>query len=163
MTAMSHSHRTEFTTPSDREICMTRTFDAPRELVFDAWTSCAHLPHWMGPEVMQMIACEIDLRVGGAWRFVWRGPDGFELGLGGVYQEIVPPERLVSTEVMDGSPGESLSTLVLTENNGKTTITNTALYPSKEARDAMLASGMEGGVTEGFERLDAHLRQQREG
>lgn len=158
MTATNRSGKTTFTTPSEREIVITRVVDAPRELVFEMWTSCEHLPHWMGPAIMEMTGCQIDLREGGAWRFEWRSPDGFVMGMGGVYTEIAPPERLVSTEKMDGFPDEALSTLVLTVENGKTTITNTVLYPSRETRDAVLESGMQEGVSEGFDRLDEYLR-----
>lgn len=162
MTARDRIGETIFTTPSDREIVMTRVIDAPREAVFDAWTNCEHLPHWMGPAIMEMIACQIDLRVGGSWRFVWRGPDGFEFGMSGVYLEIDAPERLVSTESMDGFPGETQSVLVLTEQDGKTTITNTVVYPSKEVRDTLLESGMKDGVAEGYDRLEARLGQLRD-
>jgi uncharacterized protein YndB with AHSA1/START domain len=89
---------TTFTTPSDREVVMARVFDAPRRLVFDAWTSPEHLPHWMlGPSGWTMPVCEIDLRPGGAYRYVWRRSDGTEMGMGGVYKEIAPPERLIAT------------------------------------------------------------------
>jgi uncharacterized protein YndB with AHSA1/START domain len=152
---------TTFTTPSDREIVMTRLFDAPRALVFDAYTNPEHLPHWFGPRGWTLPVCEIDLRPGGSWRFVMRGPDGTEMGMSGVYQEIAPPERLVSTESFDDYPGETLNTLTLTEEDGKTTYTVTVLYPSKEVRDAVLASGMQEGAAESFDRLAEHLQTQR--
>ncbi len=159
MTVTHRGGSTTFATPTDREIVITRVVDAPRELVFEMWTSCEHLPRWMGPAVMEMTGCRVDLREGGSWRFEWRGPDGFELGMSGVYKEIAPPERLVSTEMMGGYSDELLSTLMLTEEDGITTIANTVLCPSKEIRDAMLASGMEDGVAEGFERMDEYLRE----
>jgi uncharacterized protein YndB with AHSA1/START domain len=150
---------TTFTTPSDREIVMTRVFDAPRLLAFEAWTNPEHLSHWMlGPAGWTMPVCEIDLRPGGAWHFVWRRSDGTEMGMRGVYREITPPERLVSTESWGGNWPETLNTLILSEEEGKTTITNTVLYPSKEARDAALETGMKDGVSKSFDRLAQHLR-----
>ena len=150
---------TTFTTPSDREIVMTRVVDAPRRLVFEAWTNPEHLPRWMlGPEGWTMPVCEIDLCPGGSWHFVWRRSDGTEMGMHGVYREIAPPERLVSTESWGGNWPETLNTLILSEEDGKTTITNTVLYPSKEARDAALKTGMKEGVSESFDRLAQYLR-----
>jgi uncharacterized protein YndB with AHSA1/START domain len=147
------------TMPTDREVAVTRVFDAPRRLVFEAWTSPEHLPHWMlGPEGWTMPVCEIDLRPGGAWHFVWRRTDGTEMGMRGVYREIKPPERLVSTESWGGNWPETLNTLVLTEEGGKTTATLTILYPSKEARDAALQTGMKDGMAPTFDRLDGYLR-----
>src|SRR6516164_2877868 len=138
---------TTFTTPSDREIVMTRVFDAPRRLVWEAWTSPEHLPHWMlGPSGWTMPVCEIDLRPGGTWHFVWRHDNGNEMGMSGVYLEIVPPERLVSTDSWGGDWPETLNTLVLTEEDGKTTVTQRILYPTKEARDAALRTGMKDGM-----------------
>jgi uncharacterized protein YndB with AHSA1/START domain len=158
MTAANKIGETTFTTPSDREIVMTRVFDAPRALVFDACTHPEHLPHWFGPRGWTLPVCEIDLRPGGAWRFVLRGRDGTEMGMRGVYQEIAPPERLVSTESFDDYPGETLNTLILSEEDGKTTYTVTVLYPSKEVRDAVLESGMQEGASESFDRLAEYLR-----
>jgi len=156
---MKNTERLQVTTPTEREIVMTRVFDAPRRLVFEAWTNPEHLPHWMlGPEGWTMPVCEIDLRPGGAWHFVWRRADGTEMAMSGVYKEVTPPERLVSTESWGGNWAETLNTLTLSEANGKTTITNTILYPSKEARDAALKTGMKEGVSQGFNRLDEYLR-----
>jgi uncharacterized protein YndB with AHSA1/START domain len=150
---------TRSTTPSDREIVMTRVVDAPRRLVFEAWTNPERVPHWMlGPEGWTMPVCEIDLRPGGAWHFVWRRSDGSEMGMRGVYREITPPERLVSTESWGGSWPETLNTLILSEEDGKTTITVTVLYPSKEARDAALQTGMTEGASHSFDRLAGCLR-----
>ena len=134
----------QITTPSDREIVMSRVFDAPRNLVFDAWTKPELLKRWLGVRGgWSMAVCEVDLRVGGAYRFVWRGPDGAEMGMGGVYREIVAPERLVATESFDDPwyPGEAVDTTVLVEEGGKTTATTTVLYESEEIRDAVLESG----------------------
>jgi uncharacterized protein YndB with AHSA1/START domain len=153
-----HSAATTLTTPSDREIVITRLVAAPRRLVFAAYTNPEHLPHWMlGPEGWTMPVCEIDLRPGGAWHFVWRRADGTEMAMRGVYQEIVPPERLVSTESWGGDWPETLNTLVLTEEDGKTTITQRVLYPSKDARDAALKTGMLEGASESFDRLAEYL------
>ena len=150
---------TTFTTPSDREIVMTRTFDAPRRIVWEAWTNPEHLPHWMlGPDGWTMPVCDIDLRPGGAWHFAWRHSDGTEMAMRGVYKEIVPPERLVSTESWGGDWPETLNTLILTEENGETTITLTVLFPSKEARDAALKTGMRQGTSLSFDRLARYLR-----
>src|SRR3954462_9852969 len=97
---------TTFTTPSDREIVITRVFDAPRRLVWEALTNPEHVPHWFGPRGWTLPVCQMDFRPGGAWRFVVHGPDGTDMGMRGVYQEITPPERLVSTESFDDYPGE---------------------------------------------------------
>ncbi len=153
-----HKAATTLTTPSDREVVVTRVVDAPRRLVFEAYTNPAHLPHWMlGPQGWTMPVCEIDLRVGGAWHFVWRRADDTEMEMRGVYQEIVPPERLVCTESWGGDWPETLNTLVLSEEAGKTTITQWVRYPSKEARDAALKTGMLEGASQSFDRLAEYL------
>ena len=158
MTTTSRTGVTTFTTPSDREIQATRAFNAPRELVFDAHTSPEHLPHWMlGPSGWTMTACEIDLRPGGAWRFAWRKDDGAEMELTGVYREVARPERVVNTESWGPDWPDTVNTLVLTEADGLTTMVSTSLYPSLEARDAALGSGMKEGMSLSFDRLDAHL------
>jgi len=144
------------TTPSEREIAMTRVFDAPRSLVFDAHTKPELVKRWLlGPPGWSMPICEIDLKVGGTYRYVWRKDDGTEMGMGGVYREIVAPERIVATERFDQSwyPGEAVGTLVLVEQSGKTTVTQTVRYESREARDAVLKSGMERGVAASYDRL----------
>jgi uncharacterized protein YndB with AHSA1/START domain len=136
---------------------MTRVFDAPRTLVFDAFTRPELLKQWLlGPPGWSMPVCEIDLRIGGRYRYVWRrDTDGTEMGCGGVYREIVPPERLVHTEQFDNPwyPGESLITALLDEQRGKTTLTATMLYESRDARDGILKSGMESGVAASYDRL----------
>ena len=150
---------TTVATPSDREIVVTRVIDAPRRLVFDAWTSPKHVPHWMlGPDGWTMPVCEIDLRPGGAYRFVWRNAEGVEMDIRGTYRCSTPPERLVSTESWGGDWPETHNTLVLSEAGGKTTLTVTVLYPSREARDAALATGMTGGMAQGYDRLETYLR-----
>lgn len=151
---------TRYTTPSDREFETVRVFDAPRQLVWDAWTNPEHVPHWMlGPEGWTMPICEIDLRPGGSWHFVWRKDDGAEIEMHGEYREVAPPERLVSTERWGGDWPETVNTLILSEENGKTTVTQTILYPSKEARDAATQTGMKDGIEPSFERLDNLLRK----
>jgi uncharacterized protein YndB with AHSA1/START domain len=153
-----HRAATTLATPSDREIVVTRVVAAPRRLVFEAYTNPEHVPNWMtGPEGWSMPVCEIDLRPGGVWHFVWRRADGTEMAMRGVYREIVPHERLVSTEAWGGDWPETLNTLLLSEEGGKTTISQRVLYPSKEARDAALKTGMLDGMTTTFERLDEYL------
>jgi uncharacterized protein YndB with AHSA1/START domain len=144
------------TTPSDREIAMTRVFDAPRHLVFEAYTRPELLKRWLGVHAGWSLAvCEIDLRVGGAYRYVWRGPNGEEMGMGGVYREVAPPERIVATERFDQSwyPGEAVGTIVMIEQGSRTTLTLTVRYESREARDAVLRSPMEQGVAAGYDKL----------
>ena len=159
MATADRASATTFTTPSDREIVMTRVFDAPRRLVFEAWTNPRHLPHWMlGPEGWTMPVCEIDLRPGGAWHFVWRRSDGTEMGMRGVYREVRPPERMVCTESWGGEWPETINTLTLTEKDGKTTMSQTVLYPSKDARDAAMKTGMQDGASISFDRLAEYLR-----
>ena len=152
------SHALEVTTPSDREIVMTRVFDAPRDLVFEAHSSCEHLSHWWGPRRYEVASCQVDFRPGGAWRIVHRNADGEEFGFRGEYREIVPPARIVWTFEFEGMPGHvSVETLTLEEHDGKTTLTATAVYDSVEDRDAMLETGMEAGAAETYDRLDEYL------
>ena len=145
----------KLTTPTDREIAMRRVFDAPRGLVFDASTKPEVLKLWFAPPGWSLAVCEIDLREGGAYRYVWHGDDGAEMGMGGVYREIVAPERIVNTESFDEPwyPGEALDTTVLVEQAGKTALTLTVLYESRDARDAVLKTGMERGVAAMYDRL----------
>jgi uncharacterized protein YndB with AHSA1/START domain len=148
------------TLPSDREIVMTRVFDAPRRLVFEAWTKPEHLTRWWGRRGSTLPVCEMDFRPGGAWRFVERGRDGGEHAFRGVYREIVPPERLVYTFEFEGMPGHvSIETLTFVEQDGKTTLVNTVLFESVEDRDGMLRSGMEAGAVETLDRLAEHLTE----
>ena len=153
---MKNTGTLKVTTPTGREIAMTRLFDAPRSLVFDALTKPELLQRWFfGPPGWSLVVCEIDLKVGGAYRYVWRGPDGTDMGMRGVYRDIVPPARIVQTESFDESwyPGEAMVTTVLVEQGGKTTLTMTVLYESREARDAVLKTPMEHGVAAGYDRL----------
>jgi uncharacterized protein YndB with AHSA1/START domain len=159
MTTETRAGETTFTTPSDLEIVMSRVVDAPRSLVFEAHTNPEHLPNWLtGPAGWSMPVCEIDLRPGGAWRFVWRQSDGSEMEMQGEYREVSPPDLVVSTESWGGNWPETLNTVALTEEDGKTRITQTILYPSKEARDAALGTGMKDGVTLSYNRLSDYLR-----
>jgi uncharacterized protein YndB with AHSA1/START domain len=154
---MTNEGNLKVTARGDREIVMTRAFDAPRTLVFDAFTKPELVKRWLlGPGGWSMPVCEIDLRVGGAYRYVWRNDsNGSEMGLGGVYREIVVPERVVSTEKFDQAwyQGEAVGTLVLIEQGGKTAVTQTMLYESPETRDTVLKSGMEKGVKASYDRL----------
>jgi uncharacterized protein YndB with AHSA1/START domain len=159
MTAANGGSVLTFTTPTDRKILITRVLDAPRSLVFDAYTKPEHLPQWMlGPEGWTMPVCEIDLRPGGTWHFVWRRSNGTEMEMQGIYQEVKPPERLVSTESWGGDWPETVNTVILTEENGKTTLTCSVLYPTKEARDAVLQTDMKEGVALSYNRLAVYLR-----
>jgi len=151
------------TMPSDREVQMTRVFDAPRHLVFDALTKPELLKRWFhGPPGWELVECEFDARVGGAYRYAWRGPDGVQMGLGGTLREIKAPERIVSTEKYDQSwyPGEAIGTIELAEKSGKTTLTMTVRYDSREARDVALKSGMDQGASAGYDSLALFLESQ---
>lgn len=156
MTARNNS-ATTLTLPTDREIAITRVFDAPRELVFDAWTSPEHVVRWWGPRRFTLPVCQIDLRPGGAWRHVLRGPDGKDYGFRGEYREILRPERLVYTESFDGVPAVALVTLVFENLGGRTRLLSTSLYDSVEHRNGHLNSGMEAGMRETLDRLAEHL------
>jgi uncharacterized protein YndB with AHSA1/START domain len=146
------------TLPSDREIVLTRVFDAPRRLVFEALTSCEHLKHWWGPRRYAIASCEMDFRPGGRYRIVQRGANGAEFGFRGAYREIVPPERIVQTFEFEGMPGHiSVETLTLVEQDGKTTYTSTSVFDSVQDRDGMLQSGMEEGASETMDRLAEYL------
>ncbi len=150
---------TTYTTPSDTEFVAVRVFDAPRALVWDVWNSPEHAPHWLlGPEGWTMPVCEVDLRPGGVWRMVWRQADGTEMEMKGVYREVVPPERVVRTEVWGPGWAETINAVAFSETDGKTTVTITVTYPSKEARDAAMATGMTRGMDMSFARADEYLR-----
>ena len=150
---------TTYETPTDTQVVITRVVDAPRRIVFDAWTNPKYVPRWLlGPPGWTMPVCEIDLRPGGTWHYVWRRTDGSEMAMHGSYKEVVPPERLVSTESWGPQWPETVNTLVLAESGGRTTITLTITYPSREARDAALQTGMKDGLEQGYVRLDALLK-----
>jgi uncharacterized protein YndB with AHSA1/START domain len=158
MTPMTGRDKLVVTTPGDRMIVMTRVFDAPRALVYDCHTRPELVRRWLlGPPGWSMPVCEIDLRVGGRYRYVWRSDEsGHEFGVAGVYRELVAPERIVHTELFDGAEmgGESLVTTTFAETAGRTTLTITMLMQSREARDEVLRSGMEGGVARSYDRLE---------
>lgn len=150
--------------PGKQEIVFTGVFDAPRELVFKAFTDPKLLPKWLGPKRMTMTVVETDLRRGGQWRFVHRAPDGTEYAFRGVYHEAVPPERVVRTFEFDGAPGHvSLEAVTFTENDGKTTLVGKSVFQAVVDRDANLAAGMEKGLTESMDRLAELLRELRRG
>lgn len=143
---------------------MTRVFDAPRRLVYDALTKPELVRRWLGVfGGHTMEVCEIDLKVGGKYRYVWRNKDESTMGMGGVFKEIVPQQRIVTTELFDEAwyPGEAMDTVTLTESGGRTTMTTTVRYESKEARDGVLKSPMDTGVAASYETLDSVLASLR--
>jgi uncharacterized protein YndB with AHSA1/START domain len=144
--------------PGKTSFSTRRVVDAPRALVFEAFTKCEHLKRWMGPARVTMVSCETDLRVGGRYRFVFRAPDGSEVGFSGEFKEIVPPERVVRTFVFEPMPdAAALETLELEEHDGKTTIKTTTVHKTVENRDGHVGSGLEAGMAEGYTRLDELL------
>jgi uncharacterized protein YndB with AHSA1/START domain len=151
---------TTYETPNDLEVVITRVVAAPRRAVFDAFTVPARIRQWLlGPPGWTMPVCELDLRVGGKWRYVWRKSDGVEMAMSGTVKEVRAPERVVTTERWGPEWPETINTLALTESGGKTTIKMTIHYPSKEARDAALATGMKDGMDMSFAGLDELLRK----
>ncbi len=145
---------TTVTTPTAREIVTERVFDAPRERVFATYTNPALIPQWWGPRRMTTTVDQMDLRPGGSWRFVMREADGPEIGFNGIYREVTPPERIVQTFEWEGMPGHVLvETHTFEELGERTRVKTTSLFHTTEERDGMLASGMEGGLTETHERL----------
>ena len=150
---MKNTGTLQVTTPTDREIVLTRVFDAPRDLVWEAFTQPELLKKWFGPRGWSLSVCDVDLRVGGGFRFVMRGPEGQEMGMRGVYRELSAPGRSVHVESFDDYPGESVVTSVFTEQNGKTTLTATVEYPSREVRDIVISTGMEHGAAESYDKL----------
>lgn len=157
---MTENNRTTVTLPSDREILVTRVFNAPRELVYRAHTDPALIPRWWGPRDTSTIVDQMDVRVGGKYRFIHHAPDGSEFVFHGEFRELTPPERLVQTSAIEGMPGSILEILTFAEENGKTTLTVLDQCPTKEARDAILASGMEEGLHESYDRLAELLAEQ---
>jgi uncharacterized protein YndB with AHSA1/START domain len=157
VSSVANSESFKVTTPSDREIRLTRLFDAPRNLVFEAMSKPEHITQWWGRlgDGYSVPVCEVDLRPGGAWRFVNRTPKGELVAFYGVYREIAPPERMVFTEIFEQFPdAESVVTAVFTVENGKTRLTATVLYPSVEVRDMVLKSGMDRGAAISYDRLE---------
>ena len=155
---MAGSNQLVTTMPSDTEIVMTREFDAPRDLVFEAHTSCEHVSKWWGPRKYEVVSCDIDFRPGGSWRIVHRGPDGDEITFFGEYLDIQAPERIVWTFGFNDTPGGP-ETYVFEEHEGKTRLTSRAVFSSKEIRDQVVESGMESGAIETYERLDEYLQE----
>lgn len=152
----------ELTLPSDLEIKMTRRFSAPPGLVFDAHVDCRHLKRWWGPRRYELSVCELDLRVGGKWRFVHRGEDGQEFGFRGEFRAIERPKLIANTFEFEGMPGHiCLETLTFDEVAGGTLLTDLTLFDSREDRDGMLQSGMEEGAAESMERLAELLSSTR--
>jgi uncharacterized protein YndB with AHSA1/START domain len=153
-------NKLEVTTPSDREIRMTRVLDAPRDLVFEAHSSCEHMSNWWGPRKYEFASCELDFRPGGKWRIVHRAEGEEDQGFRGEFREIVRPERIVWTFEWEGMPGHiSVDTLTLEELDGKTSITANSVFDTLEDRDGMLQSGMEEGAAETYDRLDEYLEK----
>jgi uncharacterized protein YndB with AHSA1/START domain len=153
-----------FATPSDQEIVITCAFEAPRELVFKAYTDPALIPKWWGPRGFSTRVDKMEVKRGGVWRFVQRGPDGKEYAFNGVFREVEPPERLVQTFEFEGMPDHVLlQTVTFEDQGGKTKLTVTALFQSMEDRDGMLKTGMEEGATETLDRLAELLETQKEG
>lgn len=154
---MSARHKLVITTPSDLEIAMSRDFDAPRALLWEVFTQPEHLKQWWGFKHLQDVTCEVDLRVGGAYRYTGRTPDGTEVPFKGEFRELSPPERMVYTEIYDvemARDHEGVITTTFTEQGGKTTVLSVCRYDSKETRDLVLQSGMESGVEAGYGQID---------
>jgi uncharacterized protein YndB with AHSA1/START domain len=154
---MTPTAAVNITTPTDRELVMTRVFDAPRGMVFDALTKPELLKKWLlGPPGWTMPVCEIDLRVGGKYRYVWQNAEGRSMGMGGTFQEIMRPSRIVATEVYEEywTGGETLVTTELAETRSKTTLSTTVRYASREARDAAIKMGATKGLEASYDRLD---------
>jgi uncharacterized protein YndB with AHSA1/START domain len=158
MTAVTSSGKARVTLPTDEQILITREFDAPKRLVYKAWTTPELVKRWWSGQRGEVTLVEMDLRVGGAWRYVMVANGGFEVAFHGEYHEIVPNERIVSTEVFEGIPDAeehaALNTLTLTEVDGRTTMEVLVQHRSKEDRDAHVGSGMEVGMQEAMDALE---------
>jgi uncharacterized protein YndB with AHSA1/START domain len=141
--------------PTDREILISRSFDAPARIVFEALTTAEHVRRWWAPRSRgELLRCEIDFRVGGTWRYAMRGTGGVEVGFHGAFLEIEAPTRVVQTEIFDPFPdAPSTVTLLLAERGGRTTLTSRSVYPSRAIRDQVLATGMEDGMRESMRQL----------
>jgi uncharacterized protein YndB with AHSA1/START domain len=160
---VTSSQSAKVTLPADDQILITREFDAPKHLVYKAWTTPELVERWWSGKRGKVTLAEIDLRVGGTWRYVMVTDEGdFEVGFHGEFREIVPDERIVSTEVFEGFPdAESLNTLTLTENDGRTTLEVLVQHQSKEHRDGQINSGMEAGMQEAMDLLEEVARSLR--
>ena len=158
--------KTKVSLPSDQEILVTRTFDAPRDLLWQMWTQAEHLQHWWGPEGWSLPICEVDFRPGGSWFYCMQGPDGMQSCGKATYLGIDPPKRLVYEDAFTDAEGNVLEgmplahiTLEFVEAGDKTTVLNTVRYPSKAERDAVLEMGVEAGIDQTWNRLDEYLVQ----
>ncbi len=142
--------------PTDDQIVITREFDAPKHLVYRAWTTPELVRRWWSGHRGVMTVAEIDLRVGGAWRYAMNAEGGYEVAFHGEFREIVPNERVVSTEIFEGAPGSgaAVNTVTFDERGGRTTVTVVMQLPSKQVRDMIIESGMEGGMQEGMDLLE---------
>ena len=163
---MIENMKTRLTLPSDREILITRTFDAPRELVWQMWTAAEHLQHWWGPEGWTLPVCEVDFRPGGTWFYCMQGPDGMRSCGKATYLEIDAPERIVYEDAFADADGNPLAdmpvghiTLRFIDVGGKTAVNSTVRYPTKADRDKVIEMGMEVGIDQTFNRLEAYLAQ----
>ncbi|MCA1672396.1 MAG: SRPBCC family protein [Actinobacteria bacterium] len=155
MAAVTSSGTVVVTLPADTQILITREFNAPKHLVYKAWTTPELIKRWWSGDRGEVTIAEVDLRVGGTWRYVMVANEGFEVAFHGEYREIVPNERIVSTEVYEGMPeGEAVDTLTCTEKDGRTTVTILVQHSSQEHRDAHINSGMEGGLQEAMDHLE---------
>ena len=159
--AVTSSGTATVTLPTDEQILITRDFHAPKHLVYEAWTTPELVKRWWNARRGEVTICEIDLRVGGTWRYVMVADDGMEVGFHGEYREIVPNERIVSTETYEGLPegvteeeGSTLNTATFTEADGRTTLTILVQAASKESRDAIIESGMEAGMQDAMDLLE---------
>ena len=149
---------TSYATPSETQVVVTRVVRAPRELAFEVFTSPKHLPNWMtGPEGWTMPVCEVDLRPGGTWHYVFRKSDGAEMDMRGSFREVKPPEKVVSTEQWGPEWPETVNTVEFAERDGLTTMTMTMTYPSRAARDAALKTGMKDGMETSYARMDRYI------
>jgi uncharacterized protein YndB with AHSA1/START domain len=158
MTSDQQQAHTTLTTPTDREFRVERVFDAPRDRVFAAFTDPDLIPQWWGPRDTTTVVDRMDVRAGGAWRFVMRDADGGETGFRGTYREVTPPERIVQTFEWEGMPGHvSVETATFEELGERTKVTTTSIFHTPEERDGTLASGMERGLNETYARLDELL------
>ena len=162
---MTHSGSAVVTLPTDTEILITREFDAPKHLVYRAYTEPALVKRWWPGKRGEMTLAEIDLRVGGRWRYVMIASGGYEVAFHGEYREIVPDERIVHTEVFEGAPGgdsdPAVNTVTFTETDGRTTLTIRTQVPTREVRDMIIDSGMEGGMQEGMDLMEELARSLR--
>jgi uncharacterized protein YndB with AHSA1/START domain len=161
---MSETMKTQLTTPSDREMLVTRTFDAPRDLVWQMWTKAEHLQHWWGPDGWSLPVCEIDFRPGGSWFYCMAGPDDMQSCGKATYLEIQAPERLVYEDAFTDAEGNPMADMPVAHiilefvaDGDKTTVLNTVRYPTREARDQVLAMGVQAGIDQTWNRLEAYL------